>query len=110
MSKKEEKVYIVTNSTLTGDYTPYVTKSEEDARDWLYECSINNFISSRAPYLVKIGGNTFESYDEIKDAGLIEEMKEIINKSGSSEIDDNSSYIEYGDDSFNRMHIFEAYL
>ena len=35
-------MFIVTNCTPTGNYTPNVFKEMKDAIDWIYECTANN--------------------------------------------------------------------
>lgn len=104
MSKKN-KGFIITNSTPVGDYTPSTTKTIEEAVDWLQECTINNYLAANGP--VKIKDNEYDNYDDIKEDGLIEEMKKIINETEDCYINDKSSYIEYGDGSYNRMEIFK---
>lgn len=106
MSRKNIN-YIITNSTPTGDYTPSTTETLEEAREWLLECTINNYISFRGPLL--IGNKRYKSYQDIKgNKELIKEAKNIINNDINCSISDDSSYLEYGNSAYNRMTIFKV--
>lgn len=88
-------MYIITNSTLCGDYTPSTADTLEEARAWMQECTAENIRSSLEGDLCC--GMT--------DAEIIAWAKDNLEY---FEFDEMHSYIQYNDDSYNLMHIYNV--
>lgn len=105
-------MYVITNRTPDGEYTPTITNSKEEAIDWLRECSINNYVAAYGP--LEFGNMIlkYDAYDYLVKAGLVEAFIEFINEDvaeteSCSKIDDESSIIWYMDETYNNMTIYE---
>lgn len=134
---ESSNIYIVTNITSSGEYTPSVFSTLEDAKEWLKECTIKNFLAAvddetvlynidmkqgtgltMAKYLdgLKIEvplKNNENVYKILKDYNEIERflwyIKSNVINGVSVTVSDGytSSTIEYQDDSSNEMHIYK---
>lgn len=105
-------MYIITNKTPDGEYTPSVTNNKEEAINWLRECSINNYVAAFGPF--EFHGLVLKDnvYEELVKEGLVEEFIDFINKDlgkteSCSSIDNESSLILYTDETYNNMTIYE---
>ena len=94
-------MYIITNTFLGGEYTPSKTETYEEAHSWLKECTANNI---KASFFAKIE-------HEMKMPAREMSVDEIINWAKANvpdfACDENYSYIEYGDGTYNIMHIYK---
>lgn len=89
-------MYIVTNCTPQGNYTPVVTETLEEAKAWMVECTAGNI---RAAY-----GNGRTDLFTMTD----EEVLAWAEENADCNIYDEQTEIYYGDDAFNIMEIFEV--
>lgn len=96
-------MYIVTNTTLGGEFTPSKADTMEEAIEWLYETSINNFLTG---YSEEIQTNLPSSYEEIIKEGKLEDIITIINNTEDCIICKNHSCITYVGGSYNIMNIY----
>lgn len=102
-------MYIITNTTPTGEYTPSKAETFEEAQDFMYETTINNFIASGATFLsFSEWTDTDEcsSYTELKEKGLVKQFLDWMTESSDNEYTEISTAVYYNDDSFNKMHIY----
>lgn len=89
-------MYIITNTTNIGEYTPSKADTYEEAKAWVIECTSRNIRTWK--------GNELPS-ENMTDKEVIEWAKENVN---DFEYVEDSSYIEYEDGSFNRMTIYNT--
>jgi len=61
MTTKKKKMYIVTNATISGNYTPSLFAKKEDARDWFYELAVNDLIDAYDSDMIEILCNHVKS-------------------------------------------------
>lgn len=96
-------MFIITNCTDSGNYTPSKADTYKDAFAWMVECTADNI---RSAYHYEIEEDTGKSVDELSVDDIIDWAKD--NLDGYIfDIDDEKSYIEYSDGSFNEMKIFD---
>lgn len=88
-------MYIVTNTTMGGEYTPSKAETLEEARQWLLECTANNIRIWKE--------DKEESLSDMTNEEVIEWAKK--NLSDFSFSPDNSE-IWYDDESYNIMNIY----
>ena len=93
-------MFIITNTTNGGEYTPSKANTLEEARAWLFECTANNIRAWK--------GCEYPELDNMTDEKVIDWGKE---KAKEGEIDfsfsKDSSEIYYDDDSYNIMNIYD---
>ena len=93
-------MFIITNTTCGGEYTPSKAETFEEAKAWLFECTARNICAWKA-----------SDYPELNDMSDEEVLKWAEEQSEEGEIDfcfsDNSSEIYYDDDSYNIMNIYD---
>ena len=96
--KEEAKeLYIVTNCTMTGNYTPSLFNTLEDAKQWMYECTALNL----------------NEYEDIPEGLSYKEMCEWCKNNNTDLLTDFDMYedmtsIYYPDTNYNIMQIFKA--
>lgn len=93
-------MFIVTNATPNGNYTPSVFAKREDAENWMYECTADNLRT-----LIDNIPNELEEDDKATCEWCMLNVEDV-----DIEITDNRTQIYYSDDSFNIMEIFEVKL
>ena len=93
-------MFIVTNATPTGNYTPSVFTNFEDAQYWMYQCTADNLRNCGISYPEEL---------EEDDKAICEWFTMNI-ESIDVEVTDKAAHIYYSDDSFNIMEIFEVIL
>ena len=93
-------MFIVTNATPVGNYTPSVFTNFEDAQSWMYECTASN---------LRTCCNNIPKDLEEDDKATCEWCAMNIESMDIEVMDDETS-IYYSDDSFNIMEIFEVEL
>ena len=87
-------MYIITNITTVGEYTPSKANTLEEAKTWLLECTADN---------IRAWKDDLPS--EMTDEEVIEWATENLCES-EFKFTEYSSYIEYDDHSYNRMQIY----
>lgn len=92
-------MFIITNTTMGGEYTPSKAETFEEARAWLLECTANNIRAWEGC-----------EYPELNDMNNEEVLEWAEEKAEDGLIDfcfsNDSSEIYYGDDSYNIMNIY----
>ena len=91
-------MYIVTNTTGLGEYTPSRFKKLENAKKWLIECTAENIRSWKE-----------DEHDELlfmRNNKVIEWAKNNLGR--NFEFSEEHSLIVYGDGSYNLMNIYEV--
>ena len=96
LKKFKEKSYIVTNTISNGEYTPTITSSYDEAKDWLTECTASNIRGW------KCGCN--KDLFEMSDMEVIEWAKKNL---PDFEFSERCSKIYYDSDDYNIMNIYE---
>lgn len=96
------RIYIVTNNTAVGNYTPSIMKTFKDAQKWLLECTAQNIKAS-------------EEVEELKNKSDVEvcEWAKTHGPAYKEKTDSRGvyyTYLEYADGSFNEMEIFTCEL
>ena len=89
-------MYIITNTTATGEYTPSKANTLEEAKAWLLECTAYNIRAWQGDELPSVDMTDEEVIEWAKDNLVESEFK----------FTEDSSYIEYDDGSYNRMQIY----
>lgn len=99
-------MYIVTNSTPEGNYTPSTFTNKDDAIKWMKECSAYNIKAAFDYELEEEFGE--EIYNEDFDIdGNIEHILEYAKENLDVEISEDKIEIYYADDSYNILQLFE---
>ena len=88
-------MFIVTNFTDTGEYTPSKLNTMEEATNWLYECTANNIRSWKGEKLPRTDMSNEEVLEWAND-----------NLDGF-EYDEYGTHIEYGDGAFQEMNVYD---
>ena len=96
-------MFIITNCTDTGNYTPSKADTYEDAYAWMVECTAENI---KKAYGYDIEEETGKKPDELSVDDVIDWAEDNLDGYIFS-IDDEKSYVEYSDGSFNEMKIFD---
>ena len=94
-------MYIITNCTDQGSYTPSKANTYEEAYAWMIECTAANFRSAYGYGLEDDGKNP----DKMSDTEIIEWAKENM-CDYAFEFGNHHSKILYADSSFNEMRIY----
>lgn len=89
-------MYIVTNCTPQGNYTPVVTNTLKEAEVWMVECTANNIRNAFE--------DEYEELNEMSDADVLVWAK----KNGEFYIYKDKTEIYYDDGAYNIMEIFEV--
>ena len=90
-------MYIITNTTMGGEYTPSKAETLEEARRWLLECTANNIRAWK--------GDEEKSLSNMTNEEVIEWAEENFSLCDFSFSPD-SSEIWYDDNSYNIMNIY----
>lgn len=85
-------MFIITNCTPEGNYTPTVVKTKIEAINWMTSCTKNNIIASS---------------DKFNEPVSINEVFEWAKNNMDFKISDEESKLYYSDGSYNIMQIFE---
>ena len=97
-------MFIITNCTASGNYTPSKAETYEEAYAWMVECTAENI---RNAYKYEFDGDTEpDSIWKLSDKEVIAWAKENADMYAFN-ITDNFSYVEYSDGNFNEMQIFD---
>ena len=88
-------MYIITNTTMGGEYTPSKAKTLEEAQKWLYECTANNIRAWKDA--------CFPELKNMSDKDVIVWAEKNLN---NFKFNNNSSEIYYDNDSYNIMNIY----
>jgi hypothetical protein len=109
------EVYIVTNTTVLGEYTPSVFKKYKDAADFMIETTMKN-IRDGFPDVPEYEGPVFGDDAAINDALAVVSSLHWINKIAKPYIKekfncdvsatDRSTFIQYRDETENRMTLY----
>ena len=102
------KLYVVTNMTSESNYTPSVFIDRQKAMDWMVEGTVNNLIGVSN---VDIDDNDLYEKTPREILDYVQNLKReqdigcivTINLDGRNP----ETYVEYPDDSFNYMQLFE---
>lgn len=97
------KIYIITNTTQIGNYTPSVFTKKENAVQWLKELAVENIKSAYEDELKEGFGE-----DDFDVNGNIERILEYASENLDVEISDSKIEIYYADDSYNILQLFEV--
>ena len=93
-------MFIITNTTCGGEYTPSKANTFEEAKAWLFECTANNIRAWKGIV-----------YPELNDMSNEEVLKWAEEQSENGEIDfyfsGDSSEIHYDNNSYNIMNIYD---
>ena len=87
-------MYIITNTTAVGEYTPSKANSLEEAKAWMLECTADNIRACQEDELPR---------EDMTDEEVIEWAEDNLDEFKFTET---SSYIEYDDGSYNSMNIY----
>lgn len=96
-------MFIITNCTDRGNYTPSKADTYEDAYIWMVECTAENI---KMAYSHDIEEETGKKPDELSVDDVIDWAEYNLDGYIFS-IDNEKSYVEYSDGSFNEMKIFD---
>lgn len=107
----EKKLYIITNTTSTGQYTPSKAESFAEAQDFMFRTTVTNYLCAYPEDL-----NTFcddkpvhcEDYDDLVKYSLITQFLDWAVEQGRLEYSCKSAIVYYSDDTFNDMHIYDV--
>lgn len=102
------KIYIVTNTTPTGNYTPSIFTKATKAYKWMKELAVENIKAAYEDELKEEFEDLYGS-DDLEFEGSEEAILEFADEN----LDDVKIYtdeidIYYGDDSFNIIQLFEV--
>ena len=96
------KIYVVTNTTPIGSYTPSVFTKKENAVQWRKECAADNIYSAYEDELK-------EGFDDLEFERSTEAILEFADRElDEVEIHSNEIDIYYADDSYNILQLFEV--
>ena len=95
-------MFIITNCTQEGNYTPSKADTYEEAYAWMVECTAENI---RAGYGHDIEDETGISANDMSDSDIIDWAEENMDGYDFS-MDKFNSTIVYTDGNFNEMKIF----
>ena len=102
-------MYIITNTTPTGEYTPSKAETFEEAQDFMVETTINNYTSSGyefSEFAEQTDTEECSSYEELKERGLVRRFLDWMVENGDAEYSEKSTSVYYDDDAFNKMTIY----
>lgn len=96
-------MYVVTNMTPTDNYTPMLFSDKRKAIDWMLECTARNVIAA-------LEEDEKEYLGELIRTDRYEEIIETVQRKGYLDVsvENNRSEINYLDDTFNIMKVFEC--
>lgn len=95
-NEKDENLYIITNTTSSGNYTPSIANSLESAMSWMYKCTADNIRNFKQ-----------DEYPELKTMSNIDVCLWAEENLPDIEIEDFQTYIGYSDGNYNCMQIFK---
>ena len=104
-------MFIITNTTATGEYTPSKADTFEEAKDFMLETTIENYAAGNADFSDFADETETEecsSYAELKEKGLVDKFLEWAEENGDLTYTDKSTAVYYSDDSFNKMTIYNT--
>ena len=102
-------MYIITNTTPIGEYTPSKAETFEEAQNFMYKTTINNYVSSGygfPDFAEETNTEECSSYDELKAKNLVKSFLDWIVEQGDGEYTETSTTIYYDADEFNEMNIY----
>ena len=106
-------MYIITNVTDCGEYTPSKAETFDEAVDFMVGTTINNYINGVgevSDFAEEVGISEDFSYEELKEKDLVNEFLNWAESVGglnfSINEDDAHSRVTYDDDTFNLMHVY----
>lgn len=102
-------MYIITNTTSEGEYTPSKADTFEEAKEFMLETTIENYVAGNADFsdfADETGTEECCDYEELKEKGLVKQFLDWMVKNNDGEYTETSTAVYYGDDSFNKMHIY----
>ena len=85
-------MFIITNCTQYGNYTPSVVETKEEAVEWMRECTKNNILAAN---------------DDIDENLSDDEIFKYAEDNMNFKIYENESKLYYPDGNYNIMQIFE---
>ena len=88
-------MFIITNTTMGGEYTPSKANTFEEAKAWLFECTANNIPAWQE--------GEHEELSDMSDVEILEWASENLDV----KFNDWGSEIWYDDDSYNIMNIYD---
>lgn len=96
-------MFVITNTTPEGEYSPSTAKTIEEAREWMYECTSENILAYTVGHIMNE-----EEYSELKKKSNKEICEWAKEKSDLDfEMSEMSTKLYYGDDSYNIMEIHD---
>lgn len=104
-------MYIVTNATVEGNYTPSIFKSFNEAQKWMIECAASNILRAFSKELDNV------IYSDVKDLerrtkDKYEEARNILSFAALNidgvKIQKDKIVIDYSDGNFNILELFEV--
>lgn len=108
-------MYIITNVTGDGEYTPSKAETFDEAVNFLVETTVNNYllgIGDVAEFAEMSDLSEDFSYEELEEKGLTIDFLRWAEKVGglSFFINEDTAYsrVTYDDDSFNLMHVYNV--
>ena len=108
-------MYIITNVTGYGEYTPSKAKTFDEAVNFMVETTIENYLAGVgdvSEFAEMSGLPENFSYKELEEKGLTIEFLNWAEKAGGLNFfineDSASSRVIYDDDTFNLMHVYDV--
>lgn len=102
-------MFIITNTTPDGEYTPSKAETFEEAQDFMLETTIENYTAGNADFSDFADETETEecsTYAELKEKGLVKRFLDWMVENNDGEYTETSTAVYYGDDSFNKMNIY----
>lgn len=113
--KGKMNMYIITNVTSAGEYTPSKAETFDEAVNFMVETTIENYLAGVgdvAEFAEMSGLSEGFSYKELEEKGLTIEFLRWAQKVGGLNffINEDIAYsrVTYDDDSFNLMHVYDV--
>lgn len=104
-------MFIITNTTATGEYTPSKAKTFEEAQDFMYETTFNNYAAvyrDFSEFSKDMNIELCESYADLKQRNLVQAFIEWLNRDNEHiHCAERATAVYYNDDSFNKMTIYD---
>lgn len=103
-------MFIITNTTDIGEYTPSKTETFEEAQNFMYETTVNNYVAGVrdfSEFAKDTNTERCESYEELKQKNLLKTFLDWMSKDGTGSCySEKSTTVVYADSTFNKMTIY----